>query len=56
MRMPFECDDKRPCFARYKGRCRILIEKIEGRDCPFCKQYREVTNGVFYADKEEAET
>lgn len=48
------CIDSRPCFARKqtpKGDygCAILTTtyKKDG-ECPFCKEMRNVTNGVYY--------
>ena len=34
-----ECYDKRHCFARFQGKCRILMETYEDGECPFCKRH-----------------
>lgn len=33
-----ECLDKRHCFARFQGKCRILRETYADGKCPFCKR------------------
>ena len=33
-----ECFDKRHCFARFQGKCKILTESYEDGKCPFCKR------------------
>lgn len=47
---PKECIDERPCFARKDGKCTILKKSFRfmKKRCPFCKERKEVTNGVYY--------
>ena len=56
----WECPYDGPCFARNNDRlygqyktCRILTSPPEKDKCPFQKPDRNVTNGIYYADKEK---
>ena len=53
------CSDKRPCFARENGKCRVLKSDDQGKfydpvthPCPFCKPNRSVTNGKTYPHRD----
>ena len=53
----YTCIDTRPCFARLKKRmCHALSETYEhDGECPFCKEYRDVTEGKTYPMKQKEE-
>lgn len=55
----FVCRDSRNCAMRAKsgiheGECTCLESGYEGDTCPFCKEERFVTNGVFYPHRDSA--
>lgn len=41
------CRDKRPCFARVAGKCKILTTGYTA-GCPFCKSHADITHGKEY--------
>lgn len=44
-----ECYDIRKCFARKFFKCTILTGTyLKSGQCPFCKEERDVTDGVNY--------
>lgn len=50
------CCDRNPCFARNKENrhCSVLSEAYPAGKCPFQKEERGVTNGVYYPRRTEA--
>ena len=49
----FVCQDSRECGMRikkgeHKGKCSALEYGYEDGKCPFCKPYRDYTNGIYY--------
>lgn len=42
------CKENGACFARSFGKCIILTDTKFGRECPFKKPRKEITNGKRY--------